>query len=98
MVSLKTVKVITSGIRMNNEYWANETDYWKYIKKGRHMNKFEYVWLDGYRPTQSLRSKVKVDDMLIMWAFDGSSTQQATGSKSDCLLNPVAEYKTFRPY
>ena len=59
------------------------------------MNKFEYVWLDGYRPTQSLRSKVKVDDYADMWAFDGSSTQQATGNKSDCLLRPVAEYRTI---
>ena len=59
------------------------------------MNKFEYVWLDGYKPTQSLRSKVKVDNYADMWAFDGSSTQQATGSKSDCLLNPVAEYRTL---
>jgi len=57
--------------------------------------KFEYVWLDGYRPTQSLRSKVKVNDHADIWAFDGSSTQQATGSKSDCLLNPVAEYHTI---
>ena len=59
------------------------------------MRKFEYVWLDGYKPTQSLRSKVKVDDYADMWAFDGSSTQQATGSKSDCLLRPVAEYRTI---
>ena len=59
------------------------------------MNKFEYVWLDGYKPTQSLRSKVKVDNYADMWAFDGSSTQQATGDKSDCLLNPIAEYRTL---
>ena len=25
-----------------------------------------------------------------MWAFDGSSTEQAEGSNSDCLLKPVA--------
>ena len=24
--------------------------------------KFEYVWLDGYKPTQSLRSKVKINN------------------------------------
>ena len=59
------------------------------------MRKFEYVWRDGYKPTQSLRSKVKVDNYADMWAFDGSSTQQATGDKSDCLLNPVAEYRTL---
>ena len=59
------------------------------------MRKLEYVWLDGYRPEQSLRSKVKVDEFADLWSFDGSSTQQATGGKSDCLLNPVAEYRTL---
>ena len=59
------------------------------------MRKFEYVWLDGYKPTASLRSKVKVDDYADVWSFDGSSTQQATGDKSDCLLRPVAEYHTI---
>ena len=49
------------------------------------MKKFEYVWLDGYKPTQSLRSKVKIDDYAGIWSFDGSSTQQATGDKSDCI-------------
>ena len=49
------------------------------------MRKFEYVWLDGYKPEQSLRSKVKVDEYADFWSFDGSSTQQATGDKSDCI-------------
>ncbi len=58
--------------------------------------KLEYIWLDGYKPTQSLRSKtlVKTDfggtlDDCPMWAFDGSSTEQAAGNDSDCLLKPV---------
>jgi glutamine synthetase len=59
------------------------------------MNKFEYVWLDGYKPTQSLRSKVKFDEYADPWSFDGSSTQQATGDSSDCILLPVAEYRTI---
>ena len=58
--------------------------------------KLEYIWLDGYKPTQSLRSKTKivsdfsgnVDDAE-MWSFDGSSTEQAPGGSSDCLLKPV---------
>ena len=54
--------------------------------------KFEYVWLDGYTPESSLRSKVKIDDSAVNWSFDGSSTQQATSDKSDCILKPVAEY------
>ncbi len=59
--------------------------------------KLEYIWLDGYKPTQSLRSKTKIvsdfDGTLgacPMWSFDGSSTEQADGSSSDCLLKPVA--------
>jgi len=59
------------------------------------MRKLEYVWLDGYKPTQSLRSKVKIDEYVDMWSFDGSSTQQATGDDSDCILYPVAEYRTI---
>jgi len=29
-----------------------------------------------------------------IWAFDGSSTQQAEGGLSDCVLKPVSDYKT----
>jgi len=59
--------------------------------------KLEYIWLDGYKPTQSLRSKTQVRENFggtleecPMWSFDGSSTEQADGSSSDCLLKPVA--------
>jgi glutamine synthetase len=59
-------------------------------------SKLEYIWLDGYKPTQSLRSKtmVRADfsgnlEDCPMWSFDGSSTLQADGSDSDCLLKPV---------
>ncbi|QEC68274.1 glutamine synthetase [Panacibacter ginsenosidivorans] len=58
--------------------------------------KLEYLWLDGYKPTQSLRSKTKIEkdfsgklEDLPMWSFDGSSTEQAPGGSSDCLLKPV---------
>ena len=54
--------------------------------------KYEYVWLDGYTPEPTLRSKIRVGDSLTNWAFDGSSTKQATGDYSDCILKPVAEY------
>tara|TARA_B100000809_G_scaffold93681_1_gene92279 strand:- start:1479 stop:2549 length:1071 start_codon:yes stop_codon:yes gene_type:complete len=57
-----------------------------------HGKKFEYVWLDGYQPEPSLRSKVKIDNNAVRWSFDGSSTQQAEGKKSDCILNPVSQY------
>lgn len=60
--------------------------------------KLEYIWLDGYTPEPNLRSKTKIIDAdpdtlkvedLPVWSFDGSSTQQAEGSSSDCLLKPV---------
>lgn len=59
--------------------------------------KLEYIWLDGYKPTQSLRSKTRIEkdfsgklEDCPMWSFDGSSTEQAPGNSSDCLLQPVA--------
>ena len=57
----------------------------------------EYVWLDGYKPEPNLRSKIQVTDSEIppMWSFDGSSTQQADGSSSDCILKPIKSYKGF---
>ena len=63
--------------------------------------KFEYIWTDGYKPEANLRSKTKVLDLnnydggikaLPMWNFDGSSTLQAEGHSSDCLLKPVKAY------
>ncbi len=60
------------------------------------LSKLEYIWLDGYKPTQSLRSKTKIEkdfsgklEDCPMWSFDGSSTEQAPGGSSDCLLKPV---------
>ena len=59
----------------------------------------EYVWLDGYQPEPTLRSKIKITDKYCSnlaevpeWGFDGSSTQQAEGSSSDCILKPVRLY------
>ena len=53
----------------------------------------EYIWIDGTEPTPLLRSKTKIlaDNVTTppMWGFDGSSTEQATGDKSDCALKPV---------
>lgn len=63
--------------------------------------KLEYLWLDGYEPTQNLRSKTKVEEHenfkgtleeIGNWSFDGSSTRQAEGGSSDCWLYPVAIY------
>ena len=62
--------------------------------------KLEYVWLDGYEPVPNLRSKTQIKQFaafptlgdLPLWGFDGSSTRQAEGGDSDCLLKPVAAY------
>lgn len=63
--------------------------------------KLEYLWLDGYEPAPNIRSKTKIfegnpDSLslgdLPMWGFDGSSTKQAEGRSSDCMLKPVALY------
>ena len=57
--------------------------------------KAEYIWIDGTLPTPKLRSKTKIVEdggELPIWGFDGSSTDQATGDKSDCVLKPVATF------
>ena len=60
--------------------------------------KLEYIWLDGYKPVPNLRGKTQLKEFaefpkleqLPMWGFDGSSTMQAEGHNSDCMLKPVA--------
>jgi glutamine synthetase len=65
------------------------------------MSKFtlaEYIWLDGAVPTRYMRSKTRVVDFgdnpkiedFPEWSYDGSSTNQATGDDSDCILKPVS--------
>jgi glutamine synthetase len=67
--------------------------------------KVEYIWYDGNegKPEKGavfneMRSKTKVLQKPVtsmnpkdfpQWSFDGSSTGQAEGSNSDCILNPV---------
>ncbi len=62
------------------------------------LNFVEYIWLDGTVPTRHMRSKARIvpnlsDDPKIEdfpeWSFDGSSTGQANGDDSDCILKPV---------
>ena len=56
----------------------------------------EYIWLDGYS-TPNLRSKTKIVKNFTgefpVWNFDGSSTQQAPGNNSECLLQPARTYQ-----
>ena len=57
------------------------------------MKIYEYIWLDGYKPEPSLRSKIKVtkDESPPEWSFDGSSTQQAEGAAR------IVLYFQFKP-
>src|SRR3981189_242588 len=62
--------------------------------------KLEYIWLDGKKPVPELRGKTLLKAFenpptlaaLPNWGFDGSSTMQAEGKSSDCVLKPVALY------
>lgn len=62
--------------------------------------KLVYVWLDGHTPEPNLRSKIKIAeissphflDFYPTCNFDGSSTNQANSSLSDCYLKPVRTY------
>ena len=62
--------------------------------------KLEYIWLDGKQPVPDLRGKTLLKAFeqpptladLPNWGFDGSSTMQAEGKSSDCVLKPVALY------
>jgi glutamine synthetase len=63
--------------------------------------KFEYIWLDGNKPLPHIRCKTTIRDAddfdgtidsLPDWSFDGSSTHQAEGHFSDCILKPVRVY------
>lgn len=59
----------------------------------------EYIWIDGTEPVQRLRSKARTveisdSDYVVLkempiWNFDGSSTGQAEGGDSECVLKPV---------
>ena len=68
----------------------------------------EYIWLDGGKPEAKLRNKIRVingdfrqreypfiptEEELPVWGFDGSSTGQAVGDDSDCVLKPVRVYR-----
>ena len=60
------------------------------------MYLLEYIWIDAH---DQLRSKTKIPDTLEqfnnppIWTYDGSSTEQATGTNSDIILKPVATFK-----
>jgi glutamine synthetase len=60
--------------------------------------RLEYIWLDGKGELRSKTRILRVREIselstlgsAAQWSFDGSSTGQAQGHTSDCLLQPVA--------
>jgi glutamine synthetase len=64
--------------------------------------RLDYLWMDGYEPIPNFRTKAQVFEVesfsgdisqVPLWGFDGSSTQQAVGTDSDCILKPARLYK-----
>ena len=62
--------------------------------------RLDYIWLDGY-DIANIRAKAQIHpdssyngsvEDTPKWGFDGSSTQQAEGHDSDCILQPVRVY------
>jgi glutamine synthetase len=63
------------------------------------LSQATYIWMDGTKPTQKLRSKMRIiplaDNKQVDisdfpdWGFDGSSTYQAEGHFSDLVLKPA---------
>ncbi len=63
--------------------------------------KLQCLWIDGQDPGE-IRNKTQihvisngttVDNLVTpVWGFDGSSTNQAPGDSSDCVLQPVRNY------
>ncbi|GAA3562848.1 glutamine synthetase beta-grasp domain-containing protein [Microlunatus spumicola] len=52
----------------------------------------EYIWIDGTQPSPIMRNKTRIvadGKEPDIWGFDGSSTNQAPGANSDCVLRPV---------
>jgi len=52
----------------------------------------DYNWIDGTKPSPIMRSKTRIvadGKEPDIWGFDGSSTNQAPGANSDCVLRPV---------
>jgi len=64
------------------------------------LSQATYIWMDGTKPTQKLRSKMRIIpvaenkpatlDNFPEWGYDGSSTYQAEGHFSDLVLKPVS--------
>ena len=85
--------VILQHYNNNINYICVQIHYTIKTQQKMTKSKLEYIWLDGYQPTQNMRSKTKIVNDFSgkledcpMWSFDGSSTLQASGGSSDCLL------------
>lgn len=74
---------------------------------GKYITYLEYIWIDAKGKTRS-KTKILYDTKISensdpsdipVWTYDGSSTGQATGPRSDLILRPVKIYRDpFRKY
>lgn len=49
----------------------------------------EYIWIDAHGELRSKTKTISMNGVPPEWGFDGSSTDQADGENSDCILKPV---------
>ena len=79
------------------------------MEKNMNSIKLEYLWLDGYETPNIRSKAKYIDfdsstfgfssgeefqlENVPEWGFDGSSTEQADGGDSDCILKPVSIYR-----
>lgn len=61
--------------------------------------KLEYIWLDGYQPTQSLRSKTKVVEDFSgkvedapVWCFDGRPPNKHPADRAIACLSQFTAF------
>ena len=82
------------------------------MEKNMNSIKLEYLWLDGYETPNIRSKAKYIDfdsstfgfssgeefqlENVPEWGFDGSSTEQADGGDSDCILKPVSILSRMR--
>lgn len=103
MMMASSIAAPAAGLRKARTLRRSKASAPRKVMSTSAMQCAEYIWQDGMEGKKGiffngLRSKCKVlanevavGDVasLPQWSFDGSSTEQAEGSFSDCLLQPV---------
>ena len=92
LIEARALRQARAGIRRTSSTFG-ETHTWRSISSSTSGS-------TATRPTPNLRGKTQIKEFsafpdleeLPLWGFDGSSTKQAEGHSSDCVLKPVAVY------